>query len=238
MVTLRIYLRTETGADSYFDDIELWPSVNWCSVHGHNIPPFVVPRLQYSDNSSTYSTGYTMTLRRDSFYLALNQLEAHRYWRVFLDGRPDTGSLMYVGEMVMGQYYDIIHNPLYASTLKWQERQTRLESDIGDQFVHLHNQRPQRTLLLSHIFPSSTAYEQYRDPIFRGSRGGGNLICIAPEEMDSSVVILGRIRDSVDVVKNTPLERTSQLEITEAPLPNATEVAAVYDAPVVDSEQV
>jgi hypothetical protein len=52
--------------------------------------------------------------------------------------------------------------------------------------------------------------------------------------MDSSVVVLGRVREAIDVVKNTPQERTSQLEVVEMPLPNATEVAFAYDAPILE----
>lgn len=231
-VTLRVYLHA-FGGEARFDEVSLWPSTNWFSVHGHNIPPFVTPTIQYSTAGTSWALFDTMTLRRDSFYSATTSgLQTYRYWRLLLDGIPDTNSLMYMGEVVLGQYYDLIRNPVYGGTLKWLDRQTRLESDIGDQFVHLHGQAPQRTLLMNFVFPSSTEYEQFHKQLFRGSRGGGNLVCIAPIEMDDSVAILGRIRDSIDVVKNTPLERTSLLEVIEAPLPNATEVAHAYDAPI------
>jgi hypothetical protein len=229
-VTLRVYLQSSSAAR--FDALELWPSTNWFSVHGHNIPPFITPTIEYSTDGQSWTPFSTMTLRRDSFYdAATSGLTAYRFWRLLLDGTPDTDSLMYMGELVLGQYYDLLHNPSYGGTLRWQDRQTRLESDIGDQFISLHNQAPQRTLLLNFVFPSSTEYEQFHKQIFRGSRGGGNLICVAPEEMDGSVVILGRVRDQIDVAKNTTMERTSLLEIVEMPLPNAPEVAHAYDAP-------
>lgn len=231
-VRLRIYLHNTTS-EGHYDQISLWPSTNWLSVHGHNIPPFISPIIEYStDFAATWTTYAAMTLRRDSFYYLFAQEETYRNWRLRLQGAPATGSLMYMGELVAGQSFDLLHNPNYGGTLKWVDLQTPLESDIGERFVALHNVAPQRTMQLNFIFPSSTEYEQFHKQMFRGSRGGGNLICIAPIEMDDSVVVLGRVRDMIEVQKTTPLERTSLLEVVESPLPNAPEVAYAYDPPV------
>jgi hypothetical protein len=232
-VTLRIYLGT-TGTDSYFDQISLWPSTNWFSVHGHNIPPFIHPIIEYStDYGGGWTTHSTMTLRRDSFYSIFSSMARAQNWRLRFEGIPDTTSLIFLGELVVGQYFSLLHNPNYGGTLKWIDQQTRMTSELGEDFVSLHNQGPQRSMQLTFTFPSSTEYEQVHKQMFRGSRGGANLICIAPLEMDSSVVVLGRIRDSIEFAKNTPLERTGVLEIVETPLPNATEIANAFDAPVV-----
>jgi hypothetical protein len=226
-VTLRVYLHAQYGT-SWFDQIELWPSVNWCSVHGHNIPPAIVPTLQYSNDGSSWSDQSTMTLQRDSFYVALDALEAHRYWRILLDGEPD--ALMYVGETILGQHADLIHNPAYGSSLKWHDRQTRLESDMGESFVHLHNQTPQRSLALNFTQHGSTQYHQIHKTMFRASRGGSFPICIAPVDYDPSVVILGRVRDVLEFAKATPYERSTSLEIIESPLPNATRTAYITES--------
>jgi hypothetical protein len=232
---LRVYLHA-TGSAAVFDQIELWPSVTWCSVHGHNIPPFVIPTLEYSTDGSSWTQRAQMTLVRDSFYEAFTTPERFRYWRILFDGVPDTTSLMYMGEVVLGQHYSLLHNPSYGGSVSWTDRQTRLESDLGEQFVYLHNQQPQRKLTLSFVFPGSSEYGQFKDEIFRGSRGGGNLICMAPTDYDSSIVVLGRIREVADIVKNTTAEWTANLEVVEDPLPNAPEQAYIYDAPVVGGE--
>jgi len=236
-VRLRIYLDS-SGDHGYYDQISMWPSINWLSVHGHNIPPFITPIIEYStDLAATWTTYQTMTLRRDSFYTLFAQNEIHRHWRLRLEGKPDdaVGSeQMYLGELVAGQSVDMLRNPNYGATLKWADLQTRLESDIGESFVALHNSAPQRTLQMNILFPDVASYEQFHKEVFRGSRGGGNLIAIVPTEMDDSVVILGRVRDSIDVTKNLPLERTSLLEIVEAPLPNAPEVAYAWDEILVE----
>jgi hypothetical protein len=229
---LRVYLHA-ADSSSGFDQIELWPSVNWCSVHGHNIPPCVIPTWQYSNATSSWTTQAQMTLRRDSFYATTSSgLQAHRYWRMLLDGIPDTTSYMFMGEYVLGQYYELLQNPSYGGSVSWTDRQTRLDGDLGDAFIYLHNQQPQRKLTLNFVFPGSSEYDQFKDEVFRGSRGGGNLICVAPTDYDPSIVILGRIREVADIVKNTPGEWTANLEVVEAPLPNAPERAYVYDAPV------
>lgn len=234
-VTLRIYLwiAGASGHTGRFDALELWPSLNWCSVHGHNIPPFIVPTLQRSDDNSSWTTEQTITLRRDSFYVALSGLESHRYWRLLLDGRPDTASLMHMGEVVMGQSFDLIRNPRFGGSLGWVEKQTRLASDLGEEFVHRHNVKaPQRRLVLPFGFATDEEYEQHRDSIFRGSRGGSNMICIAPVEMDSSVVILGRIREESVIDKSGPYPRSGELELIESPLPSVPDIVHAYDAPI------
>lgn len=233
-VYLRIFLRGDQGT-ARFDQVALFPSVNWASVHGHNIPPFIVPTLQRSTDGSSWTTETTMTLRRDSFHASLASLKAYQYWRLLFDGRPDTGSLMHVGEIVLGQSFDMGHNPAYGAGITWTEKQTRLETDLGEPFVHLHNVKaPQRSMVMTINTRGDTEYESLYKTIFRGSRGGGNLICIAPTEMDSGVAILGRVQEALAMVKSTPDWRTGELEVTELPLPSVPDVVHAYDAPVED----
>ena len=175
-----------------------------------------------------------MTLRRDSFYYAASSMATYQNWRLVFEGVPDTGSLMYVGELVVGQYFSLLHNPNYGGTLKWIEQQSRQTSDLGEDFVSLHNVGPQRVLQYNFTLPSTSEYHQMHKVLFRGSRGGGNLICIAPLEQDSSVVVLGRIRDSFELALNTPLERTGVMEIVELPMPNAPEIVNAFDETVAD----
>lgn len=233
-VTLRVYIQADAAA--WFDAIALWPSVSCASIHGHNVAPFIVPTLQRSDDNAAWTTESTMTLRRDSFYVALSSLQVHRYWRILFDGQPDTGSLIHVGEIVLGQYTDQAHNPAWGGAIVWNEHQTRLESDLGEPFVHLHNVAPQRALSLTYNMRGDAEYQEFHKAIFRGARGGGNLFWIAPTEMDSDVVILGRIQESLTVVKSTPDWRTGELEVTELPLPAVPDIVHVYDAPVEDPE--
>jgi hypothetical protein len=239
-VTLRVYLRGDNGT-AWFDAVALFPSVSWCSIHGHNLPPFIVPKLQQRDApSGGWTTEATMTLRRDSFHEALADLEAHRYWRVLFEGRPDTGTLIHVGEIVLGQYQELDnpalgggHNPAFGGSLQWHERQTRLETDLGEAFVHLHNAvAPQRQLTLTFNTRGTDEYEVLYRAFFRGSRGGSNTIVIAPTEMDENVVILGRVQEGLAVVKQTPDWRTGELDILELPLPSVPDIVHVYDAPV------
>jgi len=234
LVTLRIYLSGSAG-NARFDEVALWPTVKWCSVHGHNVPPFIVPTLQRSSDGSAWTTASTITLRRDSFYHELDSLTSYRYWRLLFDGRPDSGSLIHLGEWVLGQSEDFVDNPPYGGSLGWVDKQTRLTSDLGEEFVHLHNVKaPQRRLMLPMKLKIDTEYQQFRDVFFRASRGGAVPIVIAPVEMDSSVVIMGRLREAIEVPKTGPYPRTGELEIIESPLPSVPDIVHVYDAPVVD----
>lgn len=234
-VTLRVYIHAD-GGTAYFDGLALFPSLNWASVHGHNIPPFIVPTLQYSDDDTSWSTQETMPLWRDSFYVALDTLETHRYWRIHFDGQPDTGSLMYMGEVFFGQSFTLLHNPQYGGSITRIEHQTRGEATTGDEFLNLHNNQPQRSVLFQFGFRTDEEYEQFRDSVFRRSRGGGNLIAIAPLDLDDRTVILGRIKETSTVVKSSVFPRSGECEILELALPNVPDLVHVYDAPIIIEE--
>jgi hypothetical protein len=238
-VLLRTYLVAEGGI-AYFDDVYMYPSLDWCSVHGHNIPPCIVPTLQYSDDNSSWSTASVMTLWRDSFYVKLGSLQDHRYWRLLLDGQPDTGALMYLGEVVFAQSFELLKNAEFGGQIVRHERQTRRANAAGSEFVHLHNAQPQRALIFSFAFKTDERYEQFRDAIFRRCRGGANLIVIAPLDIDDKTVILGRIQDTSTIVKSSVYPRAGELEIMELALPDLSDAAAesvgAYDAPIEEDE--
>jgi hypothetical protein len=229
-VTLRFYLHGDS--ESYFDNVSLWPSTNWCSIHGHNIPPFIVLTLESSDDGTSWATVETMTILRDSFHVDLDPTSTSRYWRLLFTGTPDVDSLMFVGEIVLGQSFELLHNPQYGGGIARNDRQTRSESDIGDEFIQLHNRFPQRALSFTFGFKTDEEYEQFRDLIFRRSRGGAVPIVVVPYDLDPTVVIMGRIRETSSVIKSAFYPRSGELEIIEAPLPNTPEIAYAYDAPI------
>jgi hypothetical protein len=228
VVTLRIFLYSE--GVGYFDDLALWPLNNWCSIHGHNLSPFIVPKLQSSDDGTTWATEATMTIKPDSFYSALGSMLDHRYWNLLLEGYPYPSPLTYLGEVVLGQSFDLLHNPAYGGSISWNDRQTRLETAMGESWVYLHNARALRLLSMSFVFRNDAEYVQFRDAVFRGSRGGANPIVIAPIEEDSDQVILGKIQEAVTVTK--PALRTADLEVIESPLPNMPDPIHAFDLPI------
>lgn len=242
-VWFRVYLLT-TGGTAAFDSILLWPWPNWFSVHGHNIPPFISPVLARSADASSWTTVTTLTPVRDSFYHSFAATSEDRYLRLLLDGNPDTASLMYFGELVAGYAYDLIRNPRWGGSVTFNERQTRLETVLGEQHVHLHGARPQRSFAFDLMMTEQAEYEQIRDVVFRGSRGGANTIVIAPVEMDPSLVIMGRIRETISIEKTDPNYdtgfRRAELEVVEAALPGVhdDDVVHAYDEPIVEIDDV
>lgn len=215
-VTLRIYV-VQTGAGTtYRDDIEDYPGVTWGSVHGHNLSAAVTPKWQSSPDNAAWTDRITPTLRRDSFYgtVAVTYL---RYWRLLLSGTP--GTIPWMGEMVLGQHYALGVNPLYPGGLELMDRQVRLDGGDGSQWAYMRGGGPQRRLTMSYAYRNDTDYLQAKDILFRGSRGGGNVCVIAPVEMDSAVVILGRIGESAAFGKVDYWSRTGEFELTEEPLP-------------------
>lgn len=230
-VTLRTYLYAD-GGSGRFDDFTLYPSLSWASVHGHNIPPCITPKLERSDDNSSWTTEQTMTLKRDTFAVALSSLSAHRYWRLLLSGIPDTTSLMYIGELIFGQYWEASRQPGYDGTVTWTDNQSRLHSAIGDEFVHYQGLAPQRKLHFDFHLTTDAEYVEFHKRVFRASRGGGNPITFNISDLDSEIVIFGRIGQSLAVAKNTPLLHATSLDILELALPSATNTVAAYDAPI------
>lgn len=235
LVTLRTYLYTNAGT-SRFDAMALYPSVNLASVHGHNIPPAIVPTLQRSADGSSWSTEVAMTLKRDTFASALSSLKVYRYWRLLFDGQPDTGTQLYVGEFVLAQYWELARNPNYDGAVTWTDNQTRQHSAIGDEFVHWHGLAPQRKLHFDFAFTLEAEYLEFHKRVFRASRGGGYPIWLNLTDLDSEIVILGRIGSAIVIQKSTPRMWSSSLEVLELALPSDTAVVAAYDAPVEGSD--
>lgn len=231
VAVLRVYCYASSGA-ARFDALHYWPWSNWFSVHGHNIPPFISPALARSSDASSWTTITTLTPIRDSFAHSFGSTSQDRYLRLLLTGTPDTGSLMYFGELVAGYSYDMLRNPRYGGAITWNERQIRLESAVGDQWVHLHGGRPQRSFAFTLFMATDAEYEQLRDQIFRGSRGGANPIVIAPWDMDAAQVVMGRVLESITVEKTGPYPRLCEFEIVESGLPAVEDVVHAYDAEI------
>jgi hypothetical protein len=216
-VTLRVYVEQVNAGTTYRDDVVDIPGVTWGSVHGHNLSAAVAPLFQSSPDNSSWTTRISPTIQRDSFY-GTCAVQYLRYWRLLLSGTP--GAIPWLGEVVIGQHAALNVNPLYGGTLELQDVQVRLETGDGGQWALSRGGAPLRRLSLSFAYRNDTDYQQAKDVLFRGSRGGRNIAVVAPVEMDSSVVILGRIGETSTFVKSDYWSRSGEWELREDPLPN------------------
>lgn len=216
-VTLRVYIEQVNAGTTYRDDVVDIPGVTWGSVHGHNLGAAITPKFESSPDNSAWTARITPTLRRDSFF-GTCAVQYLRYWRLKCEGTP--GAAIYLGEVVLGQYYTLNTNPLYPGSQDNVEAQVRLDGADGAAWVYSRGGAPRRRLLMSFAYRTDADYIQAKDVLFRGSRGGANLLVIAPTEMDSSVCILGRLRESFSSMKTDYWSRSGEFEVDEEPLPN------------------
>ncbi|MHA2337483.1 MAG: hypothetical protein ACXACX_09275 [Candidatus Hodarchaeales archaeon] len=113
LVPLEIKFEHATGGTfGYVDDVALWPHYNFISIHGHNIPPLVVPKVNSDDNSSyssvTRRDSFTAPVNQPSFYEKLSAMVTERYVELLLDGTTLQDQI-YIGDWVLAQYDQLDH---------------------------------------------------------------------------------------------------------------------------------
>jgi hypothetical protein len=213
--TLRIYVGQTNAGTTYRDDVTDLPGVTWSSVHGHNLAPALAPVVQSSPDAGSWTTRITPTLRRDSFY-GIGAVAYVRYWRLYLAGTPT--AIPWLGEWVLGQYESLNVNPLYPGTLEYDDQQERRATPQGSQHVSLYGGTPQRRLGMAFAFRTDAAAQQW-ERLHLLSRGGAYPMVIAPVEMDSRVVIMGRLDESAAFTKTDYWSRMAEFSLLEEPLP-------------------
>jgi hypothetical protein len=213
--TLRVSLVACSSA-AYFDDILLYPGISWVSAHGHNWTTVLSPEVEGSSNDSSYTSVKTLSLYRD---VALGTFSTayYRYWKFILNGTPYAAP--YCGELVFGQYDTLLENPMYGSTVQYQEKQVRKESPAGTQYVYNRGGQSVRTLKMTFYYSDSTQYYQSRRSVFRSSRGGERMIAISASDMDTEQVVYGRITETANYVKTDGVFWTVGYDVVEDALP-------------------
>jgi len=214
-VTLRITIAQSGAGTTYRDDVVDLPAVTWASIHGHNITPVLTPTVESSPDNSAWTTRITPTLRRDSFY-GTCAAQYVRYWRLKLGGTPI--AIPWLGEWVLGQYESPNVNPLYPGSLEMADRQERQSTPQGAQHVSLFGGSPQRRLTMAFAFRSDADFQQW-ERIYMMSRGGAYPLVVAPVEMDSRVVIMGRLEPDALFTKIDYWSRAAEFALLEEPLP-------------------
>jgi hypothetical protein len=214
-VTLRIYL-VQTGAGTtYRDDVLDIPGTSWVSVHGHNISPCIVPRLQWSDDNAAWTTFVSPTLRRLSFY-GTAAAAYHRYWRLKLEGTPVEAP--WLGELVIGQVQTLTTAPDYPVQIEATFPQTRNPTPQGDEGCGGLGEE-QRRIVFGVVWTSEAGWQQVRDTIYRGGKGGLYPMVLVPTETHPDVCILGRLVAGLADGRTAYNRREGEIEILERALP-------------------
>lgn len=221
--TLRTWIYAPLASTTaHVDYFHLWPSsVDLCSIHGHNLPPdFAVSLIGSSDNYTTETTVGTFTVAQPSFYLHLSTGEDYRYWRVEASRTWHSNintSAIRLGELVLGESFALGRFFQYGSELRWLEDIESAPTGSGEKWAYALGQQPRRVFAASWQHDTTGNYEEFRDEVFRRSRGSVHPMVIVPDT-DQPDVIHGRIDNSWGarrVLMN--FYEDSALVVTESP---------------------
>lgn len=222
-VTLRVYCLAGTGGNNaYYDDMFLWPAIDFTSIHGHNISPVCAVTLHSStDNfAANDTTRLTLTPGIPSFYGIIGgPVYTDRYWRLAITSTDNPGGAPWVGEWVLGQQQTLLRNQSYGWKTEFVDPQQREMSEAGEQRANLLTEGQRRRLKLQFDYNSLAKFQEARDAIMRVTRNGAYPCVIVPDDSDTEVVVFGHLAQDFGVSKDFLTQWTgAELAIDESPL--------------------
>ncbi len=201
-VTLALRLYTDTtGGVVYFDDVYLYPGVNFFSMHGHNIEPRISVLWQYSatDTAVEAPAPYTLisshTAKEPSFY-GVTAATLYQRWIQFTFSGTPLAAPVSVGELVLGQTQTLLTDARHPALADWQwdylRPQVRNKRQDGGERPFNLNDHPQRTLRLPYLQTSDASFEQFRQEVRRRCQDGAEPIVLVPDDSRPEV-LFGRV---------------------------------------------
>ena len=207
---LRILIRNEDAGNAYADDILLYPTVNFVSVHGHNIAPAVTPEFRSSTDNFSGSDDLeaTLTLSRPSFYGYLSTPQTRRYYQLDLNGTNVETS--WIGELVLGYVETLTRSP---ETIRQAWVQTYLRDSVrtrtpGEPYVTNIGGGRRRVLGLPFILGAEAELLEIRDEILDRTNHGARPLVIVPLSSESAVVP-GRVTEDALRVERDPSQAST-----------------------------
>lgn len=199
--TLALILYTTSNGDAFFDDVALFPTINFCGIFGHNIQPGfggggTTITFASSDDGfvSTSTIEATMTPYQPSFYATITPAN-HQYWAFTVNGPNIIGlaaAPIWIGEMVFGYVETALTSPEYPFTTSRVDPQLR--SDGGEYAFLQRNSESPGVMLPTLSARNEAAYLEQVQNIWKMSRG--DTIVVVPVDGERRVM-LGRLPDRI-----------------------------------------
>lgn len=199
--TLRLSFVVDSATaagDGYFDDVAIWPSVDFVGIFGHNIPIGATVELKSSTSSGWGSptTEATLTVYQPSFYALLAAPVAKRYWRLQVtDAIADAAR--YVGELAISSAVTLTRAPDYPIRSPRSWRTGRGETVLGHPHVAQRASQPTRTLDVTWSTSTAAEWREVRDSIFLAAAGDFRDIVLIPRDDDPETCIFGRLAPTI-----------------------------------------
>lgn len=189
---------TATGASitaAYVDDLELIPAINFLGMFSHNFDPILTPTWRADDDSAfgSATTLSTPTIAQPNFYSYLSSPNYERYKDLLLSGGPQLANPR-GGDLVMGYAETAARQQQMGWGNAYAQRQARMETPEGDQYVTSKGPHAIRTLRLPLKHQSLSDHNEVRGEIFERSGYGRRPGVIVPASTEPDV-IFGRCQD-------------------------------------------
>lgn len=191
---LRIRCLNSAGT-CYYDEVYLWPSTDWISVHAHNIPPVIVPEFRSSTDNFSGSDVLTATIAKYPHVVSAQPtMIDRRYVRLKLSG-DYLYSAPWFGELVWGQRQTLAVgaavNP--GVTVTWSDAQVRQTTIARDLRVLRVGSQPTRRIEFSQHLMTTADWQDTRDKLVRRSALGAHPVVLMPASEDPETVLYARL---------------------------------------------
>lgn len=231
LVWLR-YSFIAAGTPVYIDDVYDYPAVDFAGCFGtQNWDPVLAPQVRSSTDNFSGSDVLqsAMTFAKPVVAVRLAAPIYHRYWRLKLLGTPRVAPGL--GELVLGQTQLLQKAPRLGPRVAWSEAgQIRRGAISGATRARNMGPWPTRTVEMSYRFDTQAQFRQFRDELFRGSRGGAiPTILMATDTTQGldypifgmlSETFAGKRLETTGTTANPREYWDVDVEIDEAPFPN------------------
>lgn len=229
-VPLRLELMAIGGGAStdtaFFDNVWMWPTWDYVSAHGHNIPPgFIVPEIHsstdnFSGSDTTEAPTYpsaTITALQPTFWARLSARNIRRYCRLKLVGTPDT--IIYIGELAFAQAAAMSQCFGYPIEKSRTPNAHYEETGGGNAYSYLVSSQDPRTYVLDYQANTLAAYEEAETAVAR-ARGRHYPLLFVPNDSES-VVLHGRFDETFTSKRIQGTVTTYPQRIKESAFPGA-----------------
>lgn len=191
-VPLRIQILNTTTSvgNAYADQLFVWPSWDFFSLHGtRNLGP-VTPQFQSSSDGSAWTTRGTATVYVPSFWHRLSAARDERYAGLLLQGTNHEA--IEASELVIGDILATTSHPDMGYEIGHLADVITNESPSGEKFAAARSQYLRRTLGMRLAHRADADFREFRDEVFGRALGPVNPLVVVPDS-DKPEVIHGRI---------------------------------------------
>jgi len=225
-VLLRIFVAcddTSAGTGIFADDIVMWPSWSWFSVHGHNLQPQL--SLDLRRDTAAFSGAGTfessMAIYSPTMFYALADgaaLKTDRYLRLQATGTPSEA--IWYGEAFLGQYSTLLTAPGFGSIRPYRD-QVRMRPTAGTPRIRQLGDLERRIWEGPFKDLGLDTWDDWWKNVARLSGFGAHPIVMAHDDLDPECAIYGELPG--ELAENTAPGygvRVRTLVVQEHPFPS------------------